>query len=89
MAFLLSAPRGRHSTYQYSPENLASLTMSVERVSKSSFQVEEKQGEKREKRETHHVSQILWRLSLIQIKNRVFSAPEIAAAFLAQSPSSS
>jgi hypothetical protein len=33
--------------------------MSVERVSKSSFQVEEKEGEKREKRETHHVSQMM------------------------------
>jgi hypothetical protein len=30
--------------------------MSVERVSKSSFQAAEKEGAKREKRETHHVS---------------------------------
>jgi hypothetical protein len=33
--------------------------MSVERVSKSSFQTAEKEGEKREKRETHHVSQMM------------------------------
>jgi hypothetical protein len=33
--------------------------MSVERLSKSSFQGEEKEGEKREKRKTHHVSQMM------------------------------
>jgi hypothetical protein len=38
--------------------SFGSLTMSVERVSKSSFQAAEKEGEKREKRETHHVSQM-------------------------------
>jgi hypothetical protein len=59
MAFVLSAPQGKHSTYQYSPENLGSLTVSVEKVSKSSFQAAEKEGEKREKRETHHVSQMI------------------------------
>jgi hypothetical protein len=47
--FVIS-PQGKHSTYQYSPENWGSLTMSVEKVSKSSFQVAEKR-EKREKRE--------------------------------------